>query len=437
MADVTETRHGASAPAARRARPGVLLLFTEDAPIDVPVAFVVERPARVGRDPSVEIQLPDSQASREHAEIAPGSSAFVVTDRNSRNGTWVAGTRVTAPASPLAAGQTLRVGRSLLLASADVAAHRAPVIDELPGVIGGAGLLDVVRAVQQVAPTPTPVLIEGETGVGKERVCAALHALSGRRGQLIAVNCAALPRELVESELFGHAKGAFSGSDKTRRGLFKSADGGTLFLDEIAELPLESQAKLLRVLETGEVRAVGEDVDQRVDVRVVAATNANLEARVQDGRFRADLLHRLAAWRVRIPALRERREDVPRLCAHFAPDARFSVETVEQLVAAPWPGNVRELAHVVRAAAQRARGGQAPYVLPEHLQLTGAPAAPPAPPAVTASDDDAVFRARVDTALTLREGNVAQVARDLGVGRPWLYKALDRLGIDPAAYRRK
>ncbi len=433
MADVTETRHDALVPTRARARAGVLVLFTEDAAIERPVAHVVEGAARVGRDPGVEVQLPDSQASRAHAEIAPADPGFGVTDLGSRNGTFVAGVRIDAPAA-LRFGQTLRVGRSLLLALADVEPHRRPLVDALPGMVGGASLRELAADTHAVSVRADAVLIEGETGVGKERVAAALHALSGRTGQLVAVNCAALPKDLVESELFGHARGAFSGSDRARGGLFRSAEGGTLFLDEIAELPLDAQAKLLRALESGEIRGVGEDRSTSLDVRIVAATNAPLQERVANGTFRADLMHRLAAWRLYVPPLRDRREDVPQLAAHFAPSARFSVEAMERLVCAPWPGNVRELRNAVRAAAARAASSAANYLTIEHLALDGVDSVSAGGPAGAATED-AIFRARVDTALRLRQGNVAQVARDLGVGRPWLYQALKRLGIDPAAYR--
>jgi two-component system response regulator HydG len=203
------------------------------------------------------------------------------------------------------------------------------------------------------------VLVRGESGSGKELVARALHFEGTRRaGPFVAVNCTALPHSLLESELFGHVKGAFTGATTARRGLFVEADGGTLFLDEIGDMAPELQARLLRVLEDGEVRAVGADGARTVDVRVVAATHQDLEARVKDGRFRADLFYRLNVITLRVPSLRERGEDIPALVEHFLAQARarnprsgvqrFSREAVAALCVLPWPGNVRELENLVQ-----------------------------------------------------------------------------------------
>ena len=284
------------------------------------------------------------------------------------------------------------------------------------------------------------MLVLGETGTGKERVAEALHTTSGRRGAYVPVNCSAIPHNLAESELFGHTRGAFSGSDRPRAGLFRAAEGGTLFLDEIADLPLVAQAKLLRALETGEVRAVGEDRPRIVDVRVITATNANLDELVKAGRFRADLMHRISTWKVLLSPLRQRTEDVPLLADHFlgAGAPPFTVEAMERLVLWSWPGNVRELRSVVMSASTRAAADGAPQILVTHLPRELRVDAPHGPASVSGvSNEAAAFRARVETALELRNGNVAQVARDLGCGRPWLYQELKRLGIDINAYRKR
>ncbi|MEZ4220680.1 MAG: sigma 54-interacting transcriptional regulator [Polyangiaceae bacterium] len=430
MSDATETRHDTISEAVATPRPGVLILFTEDRPIVAPVPISLAKPSVFGRDAKANVVLDDTQASREHTRVSPGEGGFVVEDLGSRNGTFAAGRRVSGP-SHLPFGCTLRIGRTLLLAVLDVEPHRIGAVNS---PLLGAGNMEALRTrIREIAGRLEPVLIEGETGVGKERVSEAIHLGSGRSGALVAVNCAALPKDLVEAELFGHAKGAFSGSERAREGLFRAATGGTLLLDEVGDLPLDAQAKLLRVLETGEVRAVGEDRQTVVDVRVIAATNVPLERHVSEGRFRADLFHRLAAWRVAVPPLREHPEDVPLLARHFEADARFSVEAMETLLAAQWPGNVRELRNAVRTAAASAISAGSAHVqsahLPAGLVLTAER------PRAANSDADDVFRARVDTALRLRTGNVAQVARDLGVGRPWLYSVLKRLGIDPSAYR--
>jgi two-component system response regulator HydG len=216
------------------------------------------------------------------------------------------------------------------------------------------GLLDRIA---RVGPSAAPVLIRGETGVGKELVARALHARSERTGPFVPVNCTALAENLLESELFGHVRGAFTGATTARRGLFVEADGGTLFLDEIGDISPALQAKLLRVLDDGSVRAVGADVARATNVRVIAATHVDLEARVQDGAFRADLFYRLNVVPILVPPLRARPEDIPLLVDHFLARARrrnpaarltgFGAELVAALARAEWPGNVRELENVV------------------------------------------------------------------------------------------
>ncbi|NMO15022.1 sigma-54-dependent Fis family transcriptional regulator [Pyxidicoccus fallax] len=230
----------------------------------------------------------------------------------------------------------------------------------LGAMVGGSALMRGLYAlVERVAVSSAPVLVRGESGSGKELVARALHFTGTRSaGPFVAVNCTALPHALLESELFGHVKGAFTGATTARRGLFVEADGGTLFLDEIGDMAPELQARLLRVLEDGEVRAVGADGSRTVDVRVVAATHQDLEARVKEGRFRADLFYRLNVVTLRVPPLRERREDIPALIEHFLAQARaqnprspvrhFAPETVAAMCAMPWPGNVRELENLVK-----------------------------------------------------------------------------------------
>jgi two-component system, NtrC family, response regulator HydG len=221
-----------------------------------------------------------------------------------------------------------------------------------------AAMRGLYELIEHVAHSPAPVLLRGESGSGKELVARALHTEGARAAEpFVAVNCTALPHALLESELFGHVKGAFTGATTARRGLFVEADKGTLFLDEIGDMPSELQAKLLRVLEDGEVRSVGADASRTVDVRIVAATHQELEARVREGRFRADLFYRLNVVTLRIPPLRERREDIALLVEHFIARARarnprskvvgFAPEVVAALGAMPWPGNVRELENLV------------------------------------------------------------------------------------------
>ena len=422
----------------RRATPGVVVVFSGSGPVVPPRAVAVTQATTVGRASAADLTLDDDSASREHALLEPGSQGLLVTDRGSHNGTLVDGRRVDRERSSAPVGATLRFGSSLLRVVADVAPFEKAT-DDLPGLVGGPSLEGAKMQIRQVAPTTTPVLVQGETGTGKEKVAEAIHALSGRKGRFVAVNCAALPADLVEAELFGHTRGAYSGADGARQGLFRAADGGTLLLDEIGELPAASQAKLLRVLETSEVRPVGSDSVVKVDVRIVAATNRSLRDMSRRGQFRSDLMHRIAVWPIRMPALRERLEDVPALVEHFLADdpLPLSADFVEDVLAAEWTGNVRELRNAVAAARAKARALGDELIEPEHL-----------PPGEEAEDgdraramasnegEDASLRAKLETALQLREGNVSQVARDLAMRRPAVYEALRRLGVDPRSYRR-
>jgi len=218
-----------------------------------------------------------------------------------------------------------------------------------------AGILELAELVRLVAPRSTSVLVEGETGTGKEVVARALHRLSARSAKPFAVlNCAAIPESLLEAELFGHTRGAFTGAVQSRTGRIEAAHGGTLFLDEIGEMPLALQAKMLRFLECGELQRVGDNEVVRVDVRVIAATHQPLEEKAREKTFRLDLYHRLAVFPIQVPALRERREDIEVLAEHFLeqmgheyPRKRLSVEAMAKLLLYDWPGNVRELMHVL------------------------------------------------------------------------------------------
>ncbi len=234
-----------------------------------------------------------------------------------------------------------------------------------------AAMMNLLRTVAQVAGAKASVIITGESGTGKELIAKALHVNSDRRrGPFVALHCAALPSTMLESELFGHVRGAFTGADKDRAGRYASAKGGTLFLDEVAEIPLETQAKLLRAIQFGEVQRLGTDKLENVDVRVVAATHANLAERVAQGTFRQDLYYRLRVVELRIPPLRERTGDIPLLAHHFLqemkkrPSARLAGATLRKLEAHAWPGNVRELAHAIERACLLSTTDE---IGPEHL----------------------------------------------------------------------
>ncbi len=328
---------------------------------------------------------------------------------------------------------------------------RTLVADLGPGdrLVGSSAVMTRLReTLGRLAQTDARVLLTGESGTGKELAAAALHGLSRRaRGPFVRVNSAAIPRELVESEMFGHEKGAFTGASQQRRGRFELADGGTLFLDEVGDLGPEAQAKLLRTLESGEVERVGGTAPITVDVRVVAATNRDLRQEIAAGRFRADLFFRLNVVPVHLPPLRERKEDIPELAAHLLArlqarsgmsTPRLLPEALDALLAYDWPGNVRELANILERLAILSAGRE--VGAREVTALLGE--APPAavawmPPGGPLEGDagltdrlDAFERDLIERALDEADGSVAEAARRLQTDRPNLYRRMKRLGID-------
>jgi two-component system response regulator AtoC len=309
---------------------------------------------------------------------------------------------------------------------------RSPVMEQLYGLI------------QQVAPARSSIFIVGETGTGKELVARAIHNASGRDGLFVPINCAAIPAELLESELFGHQKGAFTGATRDRIGKCELASGGTLFLDEITEMPAALQAKLLRVLQEGTVERLGAQSPTQVDLRVVAATNRDPQQAVDDGVLRADLYFRLNVVRIDVPLLRERREDIPLLAEHFLhqyaaelgrPPPRLSAAALQRLQAYAWPGNVRELENLMERAAVLCRGSE---VTPAQLPTDLAPASPGEPVAATAALPDALAlrpqvegleRQLIDAALQRTGGNKAAAARLLEISERALWYKIKRYGL--------
>jgi two-component system response regulator PilR (NtrC family) len=293
---------------------------------------------------------------------------------------------------------------------------------------------------EQAARTQAPVLLSGESGTGKEQVARLVHDLGPRAAQpFVPINCAALPEHLVESELFGHARGAFSGADREHRGLFESAGGGTLFLDEIGDLPLALQPKLLRALQEHAVRPVGATRARQIDVRIIAASNQDLERAVTAGHFRQDLFHRLNVVPIHVPALRERREDIALLVRHFAstiaahenrPVPRFSAEVLATLERAPWPGNVRHLENAIhRLVLDTAPGARINQVaLTRHLHDAPSPAMPSTQPLrdIVRNVEVAAISERLRTFGYSR----TETARSLGLTREGLWFKLRRLGLD-------
>ena len=313
-------------------------------------------------------------------------------------------------------------------------------------LIGASRSMDTVRElISQVGPTETRVLITGASGTGKELVAAAIHRASPRRqAAFVTVNCAAIPRDLVESEMFGHERGAFTGATERRLGRFELANEGTLFLDEVGDLSLEAQAKLLRTLESNDLQRVGGETTVQIDVRVVTATNRDLTKAVTDGEFRQDLFFRLNVFPIQLPTLRERIEDLPALVTHLSArirprrPPRFSDAALKLLMAYPWPGNVRELANIIERLA--IIGGpdidarEVQQVLPlAHIDggsgSTGTLSL--LPRSLSESLDD-YERSLIASAISRASGNVAEAARVLQTDRGNLYRRLKRLGIDPS-----
>jgi transcriptional regulator with PAS, ATPase and Fis domain len=294
------------------------------------------------------------------------------------------------------------------------------------------GAVALRAAIRELTVPRFTVLIHGETGTGKEVVAKEIHRLSGRSGDLVSVNVAAIPANLLEAELFGAVKGAYTGADRSRRGLVAAAEGGTLFLDEVGDLDLALQVKLLRFLESGEIRPVGADRTGQVDVRVICATHRNLERRVREGRFREDLYYRIAVARIDVPALRERLEDIPILRAIFEREAarlhglqvsRWSASSDRVLMSHRWPGNIRELKHPGEVAMSRARGGR---IRPEHLPISSGDTVVRG----TWENSLAAFKKRLlGEVLTRHHGNRSASARELGISRQALLYQLKNLGL--------
>ena len=415
--------------------------------LDPSRALVVARGAvsQVERvDHEVRLSVADAQMSRRHFAIRRVAEGWQIEDLGSRNGTFVHGDRVTT--SLLADGDIIEAGGSLLIFRAETSARsggRPGAGDAMPGQPPRAlstlsvELAERFAQIARIAPSAVPVLVRGETGTGKEVMARAIHDASGRRGPFVALNCGALPRDLIESELFGHRRGAFSGASEDREGLVRRAHHGTLFLDEIAELPPESQVALLRVLQEGEVRPVGAQDEIRVDVRVIAATHQDLARRIAAGLFRQDLYGRIAGFEVTMPPLRERREDLgvliaailPRICDQPA-RVTLSQAAARALLGYPWPLNIRELEQTLRAAVALSEDGT--------LGLEHLPAALRADDATadrTLRPTEVVLRARLTQLLRESHGNVAAVGRAMSRAPIQIRRWCERLQLDLASFR--
>ena len=315
----------------------------------------------IGTGEAADVRLTDPAVSREHVRISLAPNGVRIRDEGSKNGTWLGGVRIKEIL--LGADASIVLGGTTISFTLDADATELPLspLDHFGDAFGASPVMrNLFATLEKVAPTELTVLIEGESGTGKDVLARAIHSKSARAAQpIVIVDCASIPPTLVESELFGHVKGAFTGADRDRRGFFEEADGGTLFLDEVGDLPVDMQPKLLRALESREVRAIGGRAPKKVDVRVIAATSRRLAEAARTGEFRSDLFYRLAVARVTVPPLRDRPEDIMPIAramlVSMKHEGDFPPDLGSMLQAYGWPGNVRELRNVVERWAALGR----------------------------------------------------------------------------------
>lgn len=457
-------------PVSTRLRPAPRLDWTDR---DGPKSVNIERRSLLGSAPHCDIVIADAAVSRVHAELEPMPEGIWIRDLKSRNGTFIEGVRVES--ASVGDGYRIRVGTTEILvdyASAEIKPVESWPSDHFGPLVGKSTVMrELFATLARLGPLDSSIMIAGETGTGKELVARAIHGASHRvAGPFVVVDCATLSETLIEAELFGHTKGAFTGAHQSRAGAIESANGGTVFLDEIGELPISMQPKLLRVLESSTVRRVGETKFREVNVRFLSATHRDLLAMVKRGEFREDLYFRLAVLPVRVPALRERIEDIELLVRHFSEGTGdwLTPKVLRALEARPWRGNVREL----RNYAERARAIGAsealdftidaiePEAITAVIPIPAAmlssrtvaappPPAPVMPPLTTTSPstpkESPVLsqpfrtfreqwigygeRAFVQALLERHGNNVVAAAREAGIDRTYLYRLMRKHGL--------
>lgn len=407
--------------------------------VDKMVVFEGDQ-CRIGSNPTNEVLLNDRRVSRFHCYLRRGREAWRLVDSGSKNGVVLEGVKVRDADLPrggckLQLGDSEVVIRELL----SVAKVQVPVMPVFGALVGASvAMRQMFALLDRVARSDTTVVIEGESGTGKELIATEIVKRGSRaRKPFVIVDCGAIAPELIESELFGHTKGSFTGADRDRMGAFEEADGGTVFLDEIGELPISMQPKLLRVLETHEIRRVGENRPRKVNVRVIAATNRQLEREVNQGRFREDLFFRLSVVTVRVPPLRERAEDIPLLVdamlTNLGASGRrdlFSVEIKESMAQYEWPGNVRELRNFVERS-----------IVLDTVDSSRISSAPPASSGRMSVSIEVPYKIARERLLGEFEsrylaalmdwsgGRVGRAAKKAGVDRMYLYRLMQRHGI--------
>jgi DNA-binding NtrC family response regulator len=436
-----------------------------------------QKEVKIGRGHEADLQLPDPSVSRLHAKVFRVGQQYFLADLRSRNGTHADGKRITQlsledgrmfqvgpfrihfhrPASGTSAGEAPTVPpgmASAVTGSVEAEPARASKRTEGPtaaveapfGLIGGsAHVRKLVATIRRVAASDVPVLIEGETGSGKELVARGIHDASVRRERpFIVVNCGAISPELIESELFGHEKGAFTGATAQRKGAFELANSGTIFLDEIGELPVSLQPKLLRVLEQKEIKRVGGNDLLAADVRILAATNRNLREEIARKTFREDLYFRVGAITVPVPPLRDRREDVAPIARHFlsgmggpasGPLPILSPDALDALISHDWPGNVRELRNAVQRAVVMAESGELTGHDFSFLCQAATPGTDTEKPSGLSRWDQAE-RTNILGELARQLGNKTKTARELGIAKSTLFEKLKKYGIRTAEFDR-
>ena len=389
----------------------------------------------IGRDEGCSVQLPGVDVSRRHARLHREGGQLLLTDLGSRNGTFVNGRPATS--ARLGCGDVLRLGGCI-----GILTDRPGAATEVaPGCWAGPALAAELAPAQRAAPSDLPIILEGETGTGKEVVARAVHGWSQRTGPFLAVNCAALPEALAEGELFGYRRGAFTGAERPSLGFFRSAQGGTLLLDEVSDLPLLIQAKLLRVLEQKEVQPIGESQPTAIDVRIIVATQEPLLEAARRQRFRQDLLARLDGLTVCLPPLRQRLGDVPGLFSHIfdklssGQRPALEAEFVERLCLHDWPFNVREVVLLAKRLSVL-QGGETTLQachLPARMLDAIAPRARETPAALLTpgpSEAEPVELPALLSALRSARGNVAQAAAVLGISRQRAYRLMQGHAVD-------
>lgn len=403
--------------------------------------LTIDRPLMIGSGTETDVCLSDPYASRRHCQLIPSPDGLVLRDLQSLNGTWIDELRVVEVILPTKA--RFRVGHTVLEISGPAPKEKSTARAALfSGMVGQHPTMQrLFGLISRMAASDQTVLITGETGTGKELAARAIHDQSQRAGEpFVVVNCGAMAAELIESELFGHEKGAFTGATGRRAGAFEAARRGTVFLDEIGELPLLLQAKLLRALENQEIKPVGSDLARKHQARVVAATNRDLRQRIAERQFREDLFFRLSVLPLRLPPLRERREDIPLLCAHFLAETqsgvRLSDEAIDALLHLLWPGNLRELRNVLLTSlVYHPEAIKSGWLSDEQLELSGLGASGVCSQA-TSADGVPIGQSLAENesrliaeAMAQYKGQKREVARALGISRSTLYEKLKKYGL--------